>query len=316
MESVLDKLYDHLIAKNVAADIAIQLWIHGQQIGREGDGDIQHGDFHSKTGSTRVPGTESAATTLYRHDPGYHGCPASSECPYVVTFCRVNGVGKSTNLANISFWLLENDFSVLIVTSDHLWHTHDTFHAGAMEHLQLWSSCTHTPDVWVPYIAPPSPPRITVVAPKFEKGYGKDVTIAFECNQGFDAVLVNTWSHATQHPSDDFPGQALTANTPNLVHFVGEALVGNEAVDQLLKFNKALADHSMLGSSMTQWHCPYQIWYHWWWWWQWCDGCDNGGSYYFYDLHYNGFVDTGQTYVTYVVSKPRLWWLPDCPIKA
>lgn len=26
--------------------------------------------------------------------------------------------------------------------------------------------------------------------------------------------------------------------------FVGEALVGNEAVDQLVKFNQALADHS------------------------------------------------------------------------
>ena len=26
--------------------------------------------------------------------------------------------------------------------------------------------------------------------------------------------------------------------------FVGEALVGNEAVDQLVKFNRALADHS------------------------------------------------------------------------
>jgi len=29
-----------------------------------------------------------------------------------------------------------------------------------------------------------------------------------------------------------------------LVLFVGEALVGNEAVDQLVKFNQALADHS------------------------------------------------------------------------
>ena len=30
---------------------------------------------------------------------------------------------------------------------------------------------------------------------------------------------------------------------PDLVLFVGEALVGNEAVDQLVKFNQALADH-------------------------------------------------------------------------
>ena len=33
-------------------------------------------------------------------------------------------------------------------------------------------------------------------------------------------------------------------NAPDLVLFVGEALVGNEAIDQLVKFNAALADHS------------------------------------------------------------------------
>lgn len=36
----------------------------------------------------------------------------------------------------------------------------------------------------------------------------------------------------------------VAINTPDLVLFVGEALVGNEAVDQLSKFNQALADHS------------------------------------------------------------------------
>lgn len=35
-------------------------------------------------------------------------------------------------------------------------------------------------------------------------------------------------------------------NQPDLVLFVGEALVGNEAVDQLVKFNQALADYSSM----------------------------------------------------------------------
>jgi signal recognition particle receptor subunit alpha len=30
----------------------------------------------------------------------------------------------------------------------------------------------------------------------------------------------------------------ISTNNPNLVLFVGEALVGNDAVDQLTKFNK------------------------------------------------------------------------------
>lgn len=40
------------------------------------------------------------------------------------------------------------------------------------------------------------------------------------------------------------PGQLINTNRPDLVLFVGEALVGNEAVDQLVKFNQALVDNS------------------------------------------------------------------------
>ncbi len=39
----------------------------------------------------------------------------------------------------------------------------------------------------------------------------------------------------------------ISVNSPDLVLFVGEALVGNEATDQLLKFNRALADHAPVG---------------------------------------------------------------------
>ena len=33
-------------------------------------------------------------------------------------------------------------------------------------------------------------------------------------------------------------------NNPDTIQFVREVLVGNEAADQLVKFNRALADHS------------------------------------------------------------------------
>ena len=36
----------------------------------------------------------------------------------------------------------------------------------------------------------------------------------------------------------------ININNPDLVLFVGEALVGNEAVDQVKKFNQSLIDHS------------------------------------------------------------------------
>lgn len=32
--------------------------------------------------------------------------------PYTIVFVGVNGVGKSTNLAKVAYWLLQNDVSV------------------------------------------------------------------------------------------------------------------------------------------------------------------------------------------------------------
>ena len=49
--------------------------------------------------------------------------------PYTITFCGVNGVGKSTNLAKIAFWLVENGFKIMIAACD-------TFRAGAVEQLR------------------------------------------------------------------------------------------------------------------------------------------------------------------------------------
>ena len=49
--------------------------------------------------------------------------------PYVVVFVGVNGVGKSTNLAKVAYWLLQNDLTVMIAACD-------TFRSGAVEQLK------------------------------------------------------------------------------------------------------------------------------------------------------------------------------------
>lgn len=43
---------------------------------------------------------------------------------------------------------------------------------------------------------------------------------------------------------DGLLGQLVAVNNPDKIIFVGEALVGNEAVDQLTKFDRALRDFS------------------------------------------------------------------------
>jgi signal recognition particle receptor subunit alpha len=48
--------------------------------------------------------------------------------PYSITFVGVNGVGKSTNLSKVCFWLVQNGLNVLIAACD-------TFRLGAFGRL-------------------------------------------------------------------------------------------------------------------------------------------------------------------------------------
>merc|ERR1712098_716044 len=158
--------------------------------------------------------------------------------PYVITFCGVNGVGKSTNLAKICFWLAENKCSVLIAACD-------TFRAGAVEQLR-----THVKRLNSLYPSK-NPNEKKDIVELYEKGYGKDAAgIAMEAinharDQGIDVVLVDTAGRMQDNePLMRSLAKLIAVNAPDLVLFVGEALVGNEAIDQLVKFNAALADHS------------------------------------------------------------------------
>merc|ERR1711981_849855 len=158
--------------------------------------------------------------------------------PYVITFCGVNGVGKSTNLAKICFWLVENKFRVMVAACD-------TFRAGAVEQLK-----THGKRLNNIYPAQNRPDKKSVVE-IYDKGYGKDAAgIAMEAissakTNHFDVVLIDTAGRMQDNePLMRSLSKLISVNDPDLVLFVGEALVGNEAVDQLVKFNRALSDYS------------------------------------------------------------------------
>merc|ERR1712039_1145013 len=69
--------------------------------------------------------------------------------------------------------------------------------------------------------------------------------IAHAKQNDIDVVLVDTAGRMQDNePLMRALSKLIAVNDPDLVLFVGEALVGNEAVDQLVKFNSALADHS------------------------------------------------------------------------
>ncbi|KAL0291235.1 UNVERIFIED_CONTAM: Signal recognition particle receptor subunit alpha [Sesamum angustifolium] len=87
--------------------------------------------------------------------------------------------------------------------------------------------------------------------PIFEKGYEKDPAIVAKeaiqeaSRNGSDVVLVDTAGRMQDNePLMRALSKLIYVNNPDLVLFVGEALVGNDAVDQLSKFNQKLGDLS------------------------------------------------------------------------
>ena len=69
--------------------------------------------------------------------------------------------------------------------------------------------------------------------------------IAQARRDGLNVVLIDT-AGRMQHnePLMRALAKLITLNKPDLVLFVGEALVGNDAVDQVREFNRCLADLS------------------------------------------------------------------------
>lgn len=237
MKPVLEKLKDHLITKNVAADISAKLC---DSVAANLEGKVI-GTFETIASTVKSTLTEALVQILSpkrRIDILRDALEAKKQGrPFVMAFCGVNGVGKSTNLAKICFWLIENNLRVLIAACD-------TFRAGAVEQLR-----THTRHLNA--LHPPVKHNGLQMVQLYEKGYGKDAAgiameaINFARDSRIDVVLIDTAGRMQDNePLMRALSKLVKVNEPDLVLFVGEALVGNEAVDQLVKFNQAMADYS------------------------------------------------------------------------
>ena len=144
----------------------------------------------------------------------------SKKDPYVICMVGINGVGKSTSLAKIAYYLKQNNCSPMLAACD-------TFRSGAVEQLDVHAKCLDIP--------------------LFHKGYAKDpstvatAAIAHATEQGYDVVLVDTAGRMQNNvPLMKALSKLVVENKPDLVLFVCEALVGNDGMDQLKMFNKAL----------------------------------------------------------------------------
>ena len=119
--------------------------------------------------------------------------------------------------------LMNNGLKILIAACDN-------FRSGAIEQLKIHTKalgCT-----------------------LFEKGYKDDPayickeTIEIAKKSGYDFVLIDTAGRMQYNESlMKSLAKLVDINQPDAILFVGEALTGNDSVEQLTKFNQALIDN-------------------------------------------------------------------------
>ncbi|KAG0305100.1 hypothetical protein BGZ98_004593 [Dissophora globulifera] len=235
LEPIMHRMKEHLVAKNVAADIAQHLCdsvakgLIGQTLGNFKS--VQAHVKQSMELALKRILTPKTSVDLLRDIAQAQ----AEKRPYTIVFIGVNGVGKSTNLSKTAFWLLQNNLKVLIAACD-------TFRSGAVEQLRV-------------HVRNLKALESNAIVDLYEKGYGKDsAAIAKEAISsakltGHDVVLIDTAGRMQDNdPLMRALAKLVTVNNPDKIIFVGEALVGNEAVDQLTKFNAALKDFSGLAN--------------------------------------------------------------------
>ncbi|KAF2029100.1 P-loop containing nucleoside triphosphate hydrolase protein, partial [Setomelanomma holmii] len=151
---------------------------------------------------------------------------STTQRPYVLSIVGVNGVGKSTNLSKIAFFLLQNHHRVLIAAAD-------TFRSGAVEQLRV-----HVRNLQE------LSKREGGEVDLFEKGYGKDAAniaadaVTYAQKNNFNVVLIDTAGrrHNDARLMSSLEKFAKLAS-PDKILMVGEALVGTDSVAQARNFN-------------------------------------------------------------------------------
>jgi signal recognition particle receptor subunit alpha len=232
LKPVMEKFKEGLIAKNVASEIADKIC---QSVAENLDGKkISAFTSLASEVTKALEETMSRILTPRRNIDILRDIMAAREQhrPYVITFCGVNGVGKSTSLSKICFWLLQNNFTCLIAACD-------TFRSGAVEQLEVHAKCLNVPI--------------------FNRGYGKDISVVAKeaineaKKKNYDVVLIDTAGRMQDNePLMRSLTKLIHLNKPDLVLFVGEALVGNDGIDQLMKFNDALKNIAMGENTANQ----------------------------------------------------------------
>jgi fused signal recognition particle receptor len=147
-----------------------------------------------------------------------HAVRTQTPKPYTILFVGVNGTGKTTTVAKFAGWLRAQGFSSVIAAGD-------TFRAGAIEQLLVHGE------------------RLGIRVVRQQEG-SDPAAVAFDAVQharakGVDVVLVDTAGR--QHTNENLIEEAKKIRrvvSPALTIFVGDALSGNDVLEQARLFDK------------------------------------------------------------------------------
>lgn len=144
---------------------------------------------------------------------------ASGE-PFVIAFVGVNGSGKTTTIAKMAKFFQNHNLKPVIAAAD-------TFRAAAIQQLEV-----HATKLGVKLI---------------KQDYGSDpAAVAFDAikfakQKGFDVVMIDTAGrlHSNTNLMDEMK-KIIRVSKPDVKIFIGEAITGNDCVEQARQFNEAI----------------------------------------------------------------------------
>src|SRR3990170_476929 len=140
--------------------------------------------------------------------------------PFVVMFVGVNGTGKTTTIAKLAFHAQRKGYTCVVAAGD-------TFRAGAIEQLERHAEAVGFK--LIKHAAGADPAAVAFDAVEHARARGRDL------------VLVDTAGRmqTNQNLMDQMKKIKRVAE-PHIVLFVGDALAGNDAIEQAKQFHEAV----------------------------------------------------------------------------
>lgn len=144
----------------------------------------------------------------------------TKEKPVKILFVGVNGTGKTTSIAKLARYLMNQGYSVVLAAGD-------TFRAGAIEQLEV-----HGERLGLKVIKHKTggdPAAVIYDAVEYARAHNKDVVLADTAGR----------LHTNINLMDQMR-KIVRVTNPDLLIFVDEAIAGNDAVERARLFNESV----------------------------------------------------------------------------